>query len=458
MVTINEDIWRQVDDDIAFKTSKAEPAFGMSLSTSIAGTGGMKGWAAGDAERAAGALRSDNTLRSDNPLRSGGLPGTSGVSRFGLPPGFDLPVSQINRPLPDWVGGVAKASSSTPITSTRIAGFGDGGQTLEARSKKAATRSAWRDAGELDPDPLPQRLPAKGRAVGSGPSLFAGERPVTRPMSYDGETSLNEYLNHFDLCVAINSWTPEQAGAFLGVSLSGTARRLLEGLRVDTEAGYIELRKRLRGRFEPENATGTYKAKLRAIERGADQSISAFASDVLDLVRRAYPTMSPETQEVLAKDRFVDALGDAELRLWVWQAQPTTLNRAVAVAIEGETCLTKERVRRPTSRLRMVTEASETKEPDDGPMNELLQMVRQISSSRGGRGGRGGGGPRRGVCYRCQQSGHFARECVAPAPVPRGGYGSGAPVPPPAAVQPVAPTAAASSQTQPMPVQTSQEN
>ena len=244
---------------------------------------------------------------------------------------------------------------------------------------------------------------------------------MTKPMAYDGESSLNEYLNHFDLCVAINNWTPEQAGAFLGVSLNGTARRLLEGIKVDTEAGYLELWRRLRARFEPENATGTYKAQLRAIERRPEQTLSSFASDVLDLVRRAYPTMPIDTQELLAKDKFVDALGDADLRIWVWQTQPPSLNDAVAVAIEGETCLMREKGRRPAARVRALVEPQEQPPVANPQMEELLDMVRQMSTRGGGRGGRGRGGPMRGVCYRCQRSGHFARECTAPAPVPRAG-------------------------------------
>ena len=64
------------------------------------------------------------------------------------------------------------------------------------------------------------------------------------------------------------------------------------------------LKKRLRKRYEPENATGTHKAKLRAMERKDGQTLSSFADDVLELVRKSYPGVSLETQEILAKDRL----------------------------------------------------------------------------------------------------------------------------------------------------------
>ena len=118
---------------------------------------------------------------------------------------------------------------------------------------------------------------------------------AAKPKSYDGESSLNEYLQHFELCVAMNAWTPAQAGGFLGFSLAGTARRLLEGLSPCSAEGFAELKKRLRKRYEPENATGTHKAKLRAMERKDGQTLSSFADDVLELVRKSDPGVSLET-------------------------------------------------------------------------------------------------------------------------------------------------------------------
>ena len=240
---------------------------------------------------------------------------------------------------------------------------------------------------------------------------------MTRPTPYNGKTSLSEYLNHFDLCVAINGWSPSQAGAFLGVSLDGDARRLLEGLSPDTEAGYIQLRQRLKDRFEPANATGMHKAQLRGLERKAEQDIAAFASDILKLVRKSYPQIDPSSQETLAKDRFIDALSDPKLRLWVRQARPKDFAEAIAAAIEGETSLEDAHDRRG-GRARVAAEAKPVVEEDR--IDQLVELVKRIASPQGrGRGRRGNNPGRQRLCYRCQEPGHFAYECRAAAPVPR---------------------------------------
>ena len=234
----------------------------------------------------------------------------------------------------------------------------------------------------------------------------------------------------------------------------GTARRLFEGIDSCTQAGYVELRRRLKARFEPENATGTHKAKLRAMERVDTQTLSEFADEVVDLVRRAYPGMAWETQDTLAMDRFVDALPDPDLRLWILQAKPENLNAAVASGIEGETCLAREKNRRP--RVRLAHEMAPGQgpapgppppPPAPGPMEQMTEMVKLVTATnqqlmqnqQNAQAGaqqynrpqgyqrqrnwqsRNSGGGRRGLCNRCQKPGHHAWECMAPAPVPRPG-------------------------------------
>ena len=44
------------------------------------------------------------------------------------------------------------------------------------------------------------------------------------PNRFGGTGDLEEFLDHFDLCVLANGWSQREAGTFLGVSLDGVAR------------------------------------------------------------------------------------------------------------------------------------------------------------------------------------------------------------------------------------------
>ena len=460
--------WTQVDGDIAFRLPTAErsvpeehPNPGKPIPTVVTSGNQWGGVAVGDTVRVAppGLLAPRSSSLSDW-LTPDDKPRMSPHSTWPSP--WGAPVSAVAS---DWKSRGIPPTWGPGVASSRMAageGHGVGG-TREIDG--SLTRDKWGSRSPKGKEPVGARrgtqdaVMTSGRGGGDAPAVSSfGGRPSTRPRTFDGTSSLKEYLSHFDLCVVINGWSGAQAGAFLGVSLMGTARRLLEGINSCTEEGYTELRRRLVARFEPENATGTHKAKLRAMERTEAQTLSEFADEVVDLVRKSYPGMAWETQDTLAMDRFVDALPDPDLRLWILQAKPATLNAAVASGIEGETCLAREKSRRP--RVRSAQELALAQGPGagppppppaPGPAEQISEMVKLVTATnqqlmnqqnnqqsyqrpaqRSWQGRGGGGGARKGNCNRCQQPGHHAWECQAPAPVPRSAPNSSASSAPPA--------------------------
>ena len=65
-------------------------------------------------------------------------------------------------------------------------------------------------------------------------------------------------------------------------------------------------------------------------------SLAELAEDVEHLVRLAYPEAAEAMVEVLAKDQFVDALPDEDMRLRIRQNKPATLRDALGTALELE--------------------------------------------------------------------------------------------------------------------------
>ena len=80
----------------------------------------------------------------------------------------------------------------------------------------------------------------------------------------------------------------------------------------------------LEERFAPPNQTELYSVQLRE------------SQDIRRLTNLAYSIAPPELSETLAKEQFIDALVNFDMRLRIKQARPLNLNDAVRHAVELE--------------------------------------------------------------------------------------------------------------------------
>ena len=76
--------------------------------------------------------------------------------------------------------------------------------------------------------------------------------------------------------------------------------------------------------------------QLRSRARRREESLPELAEDVERLCRLAYPEAAPAVLELLAKDQFIDALADEEMRLRIRQNRPETLRGALVAALQLE--------------------------------------------------------------------------------------------------------------------------
>ena len=67
-----------------------------------------------------------------------------------------------------------------------------------------------------------------------------------------------------------------------------------------------------------------FRIQLKNRFRKRDETLPELAYEVKRLTRQAYPTAPPVLISILARDHFIDALDDLDLRLGVYHTRPTS--------------------------------------------------------------------------------------------------------------------------------------
>ena len=142
-------------------------------------------------------------------------------------------------------------------------------------------------------------------------------------------------------------------------------------------------------------------------------------SSLRTLVSRAYPEAVPDLQYSLAKDQFIDALENREIRIKLRESGPKTLNEAVSRALQIEAMYEAESRRSKGRSVRVVQEPSRSENSElvellkqnTAAMNQIVNFVQQQQQQPSGEPKRNGRGlePNAGrardrrfrLCFKC---------------------------------------------------------
>ena len=274
-------------------------------------------------------------------------------------------------------------------------------------------------------------------SVGGGPYGDAETRgggaattPVgqqQRPAPFDGKLAWDAYRTQFELLAMMNRWSDAEKAAYLAISLRGPAATVLTNLPPEQRGSYEALTTALDTRFGLSHQTELNRMRLKARTRHRDESLAELAEDVEHLVRLAYPEAAESMVEVLAKDQFVDALPDEDMRLHIRQNKPATLRDALGTALELESyqLASKQKARfvreaqleeKHPVQCRMTNQGA--KEQTGDVLQQLVDALRQVT--KGPSRPRQFPPPRKErnqsdrsnlVCWECKERGHRRREC-----------------------------------------------
>ncbi|KAJ8031464.1 hypothetical protein HOLleu_24660 [Holothuria leucospilota] len=243
----------------------------------------------------------------------------------------------------------------------------------------------------------------------------------------------------------------------LAASLRGKAQAVLADVSIHARRDYTSLVNALSRRFDPAHQTEVFRIQLKNQTKRKEESLPEQAQEIRRLTRQAYPGAPSEVQGLMAKDHFMDALDDPEVRLAVYQARPRTLDEALRVSLEMEAFQKVERQRNFSGRkaLRAVegpnqrgpTPAASTNDVSESVSNAIAESMKMYQGAlgdmqstlkslkdevqalqgkvnqgpgQGKRWGKGSAGSDRGpsrtedgvpICFRCRKPGHFKRDC-----------------------------------------------
>ena len=140
----------------------------------------------------------------------------------------------------------------------------------------------------------------------------------------------------FEIVVEINGWESQEKAAFLAASLQGQALSVLNCLSDSSWQSYNALVQALDSRYGTLCQSELNRATLRNRIRCHDESLPELVGDIERLVRLAYSSGTLEMLKAFAKDQFVDAVHDDDIRLRIAQSRPTTLRQALEIALKLE--------------------------------------------------------------------------------------------------------------------------
>lgn len=177
---------------------------------------------------------------------------------------------------------------------------------------------------------------------------FKTSRKEKEPDKFDGKNvDWRDYIVHFEQTASWNGWDDDEKAQQLCMSLRGPAQKLLGDARPEELEDYLALKNMLTRRYAPKERTTAYRVEFNSRMRNRNESLPDYGYALRRLVRLAYP--GHEQTEDLAIDQFIKGLENFEMQKRVQFSHPTSLETAIAVAIEYEAFVgsTSKDVRKP---------------------------------------------------------------------------------------------------------------
>ena len=275
-------------------------------------------------------------------------------------------------------------------------------------------------------DPLEEHTRTRDARSHIATSDGAGAQ-IIRPTPYDGRTAWDAYKTQFAMLAKLNGWSDAEKATYLAINLKRPALTVLSNLPEHHRRNYGALTAALDARFGVAHQRELHRVQLRNRRRRHDEGMPELAENVERLARLAYPRADAAMVEVLAKDQFIDALPQEDMRLCLRQMRPSSLREALQHALELQSfMLAGQQSSRPVRGTRMdphAPTAQDLTKNGEEILKSMQECVTEMQECAKGFEGREDkrkehykprpkGSRDSIVCWGCQQKGHICRNCT----------------------------------------------
>ncbi|CAI9727411.1 arsenite methyltransferase-like [Octopus vulgaris] len=210
-----------------------------------------------------------------------------------------------------------------------------------------------------------------------------------KPQEFDGKVSWEAYRIQFEMLSDQNDWDEGQRAVQLPTSLKGPALEVLGQLSEVDTGPYLALVEVLQRKYGTMCQSEMYRARFRTRVRARGELLQQLAQDLESTVHKAYPTATPDLLSLFLKEQFLDALDSANLKVRVKQTRPSTMQDALASALEFESYI-----------------KSSTGNGRPGHKRQDCYSLKREKKLNGR-----AGSASKGECWICGKKGHISYDC-----------------------------------------------
>ena len=134
----------------------------------------------------------------------------------------------------------------------------------------------------------------------------------------------------YENCSDYYAWSERERLYHLRASLDGGAGQILWD--AGNQSSVEEIIQLMKNRFGTHNQVERHRAELKARSRRKTESMQAVYHDIRRLMALAFLGQSGAVWEIMARDSFLEALGDSGLRLRILKREPLILDEALKIA------------------------------------------------------------------------------------------------------------------------------